>query len=186
MEKLNVRGLGHLQSVLDHLKNHTYTLGQYTLHSMYSDDKSSVKIENMLTPAFRCHTGVKQGCMLSPTLFNLYLSDLSEKLKAKNLNDVELNELPLSCMLYADDLVIFSKSKNGLQDYLDSLSEYCTENDLSVNFNKTKVLIFNNCGRTMNKHVLYIEAVNLTMLAITNILAYSLVLMGPSHTLNRK
>ena len=93
--------------------------------------------------------------MLSPTLFNLYLSDLSEKLKAKNLNDVELNELPLSCMLYADDLVIFSKSKNGLQNYLDSLSEYCKENDLSVNLNKTKVLIFNNCGRTMNKHVLY-------------------------------
>ena len=117
------------------------------LHSMYSNDKSTVKMENMLTPAFRCHTGVKQGCMLSPTLFNLYLSYLSEKLKAKNLNDVELNELPLSCMLYADDLVIFSKSKNGLQDYLDSLSEYCKEKDLSVNLNKTNVLIFNNCMR---------------------------------------
>ena len=50
------------------------------LHSMYSNDKSSVKIENMLTPAFRCHTGVKQGCMLSPTLFNLHLSDLSVEL----------------------------------------------------------------------------------------------------------
>ena len=108
---------------------------------MYSNDK--------------CHTVVKQGYMLSPTLFNIYLSDLSEELKAKNLNDVELNELPLSCMLYADDLVIFSKSKNGLPDYLDSLSEYGKENDLSVNLNKTRVLIFNNCGRTMKKHVLY-------------------------------
>ena len=116
-------------------------------------------MENMLTPAFRCHTGVKQGCMLSPTLFNLYLSYLSEELNAKNLNDVELNELPLSCMLYADGLVIFSKSKNGLQDYLDSLSEYCKENDLSVNLNKT---------------------------IITNILACNLVLMGTSRTLNRK
>ena len=38
---------------------------------------------------------------------------------------------------------------------MDSLSEYCKENDLSVNLNKTKVLIFNNCGRTMNKHALY-------------------------------
>ena len=49
-------------------------------------------------------------------------------------------------MLYADDLVIFSKSKNGLQDYLDSLSEYCKENDLSVNLNKTKVLILITAG----------------------------------------
>ena len=125
------------------------------LHLMYSNDKSSVKIEKYgntcLSMQYRC----KQGCMLSPNLFNLYLSDLSEKLKAKNLNDVELNALPLSCMLYADDLVIFSKSKNGLQDYLDSLSEYCKENDLSVNLNKTKVLMFINCGRTMNKHVFY-------------------------------
>ena len=53
------------------------------------------------------------------------------------------------------DLVIFSKSKNRLQDYLDSLSEYCNENDLSVNSNKTKVLIFNNCGRIIDKHVVY-------------------------------
>ena len=96
-----------------------------------------------------------------------------------------LDELPLSCMLYADDLVIFSKSKNGLQDYLDSLSEYCKENDLSVNLNKTKVLIFNNCGRTMNKHVLYYRGSKLDN-AITNILAYNLVLMGTSRTLNRK
>ena len=111
------------------------------LHSMYSNDKSSVEMENMLTPAFRCYTGVKQGCMLSPTLFNFYFSDLSEELKVKNLKDIELNELPLSCLLYADDL--------------DSLSEYCKENDLLVNLYKTKVLIFNNCGRTINKHVLY-------------------------------
>lgn len=101
------------------------------------------------------YRGVKQGCMLSPTLFNLCRSELSEVLKAENLNEVELRQLPLSCMLYADDLVIFSNSKNGRQDCLDSLSEYCNDNDLSVNLDKIKVLIFNNCGRTMNKHVLY-------------------------------
>ena len=36
-------------------------------------------------------------------------------------------------MLYGDDLVIVSKSKNGLQDYLDSLGDYCNEINLSVN-----------------------------------------------------
>ena len=34
------------------------------LHSTYSNDKSSVKIENILTPAFRCRIGLKRGCML--------------------------------------------------------------------------------------------------------------------------
>ena len=41
------------------------------LMSMYSKDKSAVKISNKMTEAFPCYTGVKQGCMLSPTLFNL-------------------------------------------------------------------------------------------------------------------
>ena len=41
-------------------------------------------------------------------------------------------------MLYADDLVIFSKSKNGLQDYLDSLSEYSKENDLLPQYLRTE------------------------------------------------
>ena len=46
------------------------------LISMYSNDKSAVKIDNKLTESFSCHAGVKQGCMLPPTLFNFYLSDL--------------------------------------------------------------------------------------------------------------
>ena len=42
------------------------------LISMYSNDKSAVKIDNKLTESFTCHAGVKQDCMLSPTLFNFY------------------------------------------------------------------------------------------------------------------
>ena len=42
------------------------------LISMYSNDKSAVKIGHKLTESFTCHAGVKQGCMLSPTLFNFY------------------------------------------------------------------------------------------------------------------
>ena len=43
---------------------------------MYSNGKSAVKTDNKLTESFTCHAWVKQGYMLSPTLFNLYLSDL--------------------------------------------------------------------------------------------------------------
>ena len=43
------------------------------LISMYSIDKSAVKIDNKLTESVTCYAGVKQGCMLSLTLFNFYL-----------------------------------------------------------------------------------------------------------------
>ena len=46
-----------------------------------SNDKSAVKlIENKITQKFPCHNGVKQGCMLSHTLSNIYPSDLPEML----------------------------------------------------------------------------------------------------------
>ncbi|XP_048587031.1 uncharacterized protein LOC125570103 [Nematostella vectensis] len=125
------------------------------IQSMYSNDKSSVKIGSSITESFRCYAGVKQGCMISPTLFNFYLSDLPEKLNEKYRNDIDLNGVPLSCILYADDLVILSKSAKGLQEYLNSLEEYCKASELSINLDKTKVMIFNNTGKTMNNYRIF-------------------------------
>ena len=59
---------------------------------MYSKDKSAVKINNKMTEAFARYTGVKQGCMLSPTLFNLYLSDLPEFLNSSSSTDILLDD----------------------------------------------------------------------------------------------
>ena len=122
--------------------------------SMYSKDKSAVKINNKMTEAFPCYTGVKQGCMLSPTLFNLYLSDLPEFLNSSSSTDILLDdsEKPINCLLYADDLVIFSRSANGLQTLLNKLESYCDKTELTVNLDKTKVMIFNNCGKSLNNY----------------------------------
>ena len=58
-----------------------------------------------------------------------------------------LNSTPLNCLLYADDLVILSESKEGLQKSLDILSLYCEKWGLEVNTRKTKCLVFNTMGR---------------------------------------
>ena len=52
---------------------------------MYSNDKSAVKIDNKLTESFTCHAGVKQGCMLSPTLFNFYPTFLNTASSTDNM-----------------------------------------------------------------------------------------------------
>ena len=122
------------------------------LMSMYSNDKSAVKIENKITQTFSCHNGVKQGCMLSPTLFNIYLSDLPEMLNMASATDVLLKDRPTNCLLYADDLVIFSKSSTGLQAILNKLEAFCEKAGLSVNLEKTKVMIFNNSGKSLNNY----------------------------------
>ena len=122
------------------------------LMSMYSNDKSAVKIENNITQTFLCHNGVKQGCMLSPTLFNIYLSDLPEMLNIASTTEVMLRERPTNCLLYADDLVIFARSAEGLQRILNKLKSFCEKVDLTVSLDKTKVMIFNNSGKSLNNY----------------------------------
>ena len=91
------------------------------LISMYSNDKSAVTIDNKLTEAFTCFAGVKQGCMMSPTLFNFYLSDLPKFLTTASPTDIMLGDRSINCLLYADDLVIFSRSAKTLQIILNSV-----------------------------------------------------------------
>ena len=62
------------------------------LLSMYSNDKSAVKIGNKLTESFTCHAGVKQGCILSPALFNFSLSDLPKFLNTASSTDIMLSD----------------------------------------------------------------------------------------------
>ena len=59
----------------------------------------------------------------------------------------------MHCLLYADDLVIFSRSAKSLQIILNKLESFCENADLSVNLDKTKIMIFNNCGKSLNNYL---------------------------------
>ena len=123
------------------------------LISMYLNDKSAVKIDNNLTEAFICFAGVKQGCMMSPTLFNFYLSDLPKFSNKTSSTDIMLGDRSINCLLYADDLVIFSSPAKKLQMILNKLESFCENADLSVNLDKTKIMILNNCGKSLNNYL---------------------------------
>ncbi len=54
---------------------------------------------------------------------------------------MDLDGIGLNSLSWADDLVIISTSKNGLQKCLNNLSEYCNKWDLTINIHKTKVMV---------------------------------------------
>jgi hypothetical protein len=62
-------------------------------------------------------------------------------------NPATLNSLKLSCLLYADDIVLLSESAEGLQNSLDKVSQYCKKWGMEINTDKTKSLVFNSTGR---------------------------------------
>lgn len=133
------------------------------LTSIYSEDKACLKLNNSLTDLYPVNIGVKQGCVLSPTLFNLFLSDLPSGFNNLEMHAPKLLHSKVSSLFWADDLALISTSLNGLQVAMNKLKTYSEENKLSVNINKTKFMIFNKTGRLLKNQRLFYDTTDVEL-----------------------
>ena len=111
--------------------------------SMYEQLHGMVKVNDNISQTFPINIGLRQGCNLSPTLFNLYINDLPNILVKGECYPVSLNSHNINLLMYADDIVLLSTSKRGLQKALNILEIYCQKWQLVVNIKKTRVMILN-------------------------------------------
>ena len=72
----------------------------------------------------------------------------------KNSAPLKLYNDDINCMLYADDLILFSESHLGLQNSLNILADYSSKWGLTVNMSKTKVIVFNKAGKIYKNEIL--------------------------------
>ena len=72
---------------------------------------------------------IPPGCVLSPLLFNIFLADIQATFDQCGDSPL-LNGQDISCLIWADDILILSKSEEGLQQKLDSLGTYCKKNKI--------------------------------------------------------
>lgn len=112
------------------------------INSMYTNNKCAVKIGKKHTDFFPQSRGVRQGCSLSPTLFNIYINELARALEQSAAPGISLADTEVKCLLFADDLVLLSPTKEGLQQHLDLLHQFSQTWALTVNLTKTKIMIF--------------------------------------------
>ncbi|CAI5791734.1 Hypothetical predicted protein [Podarcis lilfordi] len=97
-----------------------------------------------LTNPVPVNKGVRQGCILAPLLFNLFISDMRNPLidSQKFIHTPRIADYRCPLLLYADDAVLLSYSRVGLRRALKIFASYCHSNHLSINHTKSKVLIF--------------------------------------------
>ena len=106
----------------------------------YAHQAVKVRWGDAISTQFHVSNGVRQGGILSPFLFNLYMDGLS----------TQLNECKTGCMvgtklvnhlMYADDLVIFCPYSGRMQKLLQICSVYGVENDIKYNAKKSNMMI---------------------------------------------
>ena len=88
------------------------------------------------------HNGrdVRQGCILSPYLFNLYTEWIMREALEEN-DGVSIGGTRISNLLYADDTVLIAEDAVKLQSMVDRISSISKQYGLVMNTNKTKVLV---------------------------------------------
>ena len=81
-----------------------------------------------------------QGECLSPMLFAAYVNKIESLMNNIDQMGVHVNDVKISVIMYADDLVLIAKDKHGLQLGMNALYGYCMENGLTVNTNKSHLM----------------------------------------------
>ena len=107
----------------------------------YQEQRLCVKWDGMASDTFSVCNGIKQGGILSPKLFNIYVDVLSQQLN-KVMVECCMNGKVFNHLYYADDLVLLSPSTHGMQKLLNECETYASKYEMKFNENKSVVLNF--------------------------------------------
>ena len=112
---------------------------------LYTNQSVNVKWDNQRTTSFSVSNGVKQGGVLSPILFAVYLDELLLRLKATGLG-CHIGHVYLGSVAYADDVIILAPTKLALDKMLTVAKNFSNEFDINFNPNKSKLVVFHPNG----------------------------------------
>ena len=109
--------------------------------SWYSGLKCRVKWGDHFSDWFEITAGVRQGGVLSPDFYSIYVDKLISYLMKLGVGCYVCG-LFAAALFYADDMAILSPSIRGLQILLNACADYCQEWDICLNVKKTKCLYY--------------------------------------------
>ena len=112
------------------------------LAHLYTNQSIRVSWNGHISNSFTTSNGVKQGAILSPILFCVYMDVLLSKLENSKLG-CHIGSLFCGSLGYADDVCILAPSHNATQSMLDICQKFALEYDVKFNASKTQLLLFN-------------------------------------------
>ena len=120
--------------------------------SMYSCLQATVRTVDGQTKPFPCNIGTRQGDISSPLLFALFINDLCTLLRENCPDGIFITaDIPdLFCLMFADDIAHCAETRVRMQRQLDLIFNFCQLTNMTVNLNKTEIIVFRNGGPLRN------------------------------------
>ena len=112
-----------------------------SLQSMYQGDYVTSDVNGTTTSAVFLGRGLRQGCSLSPLLFALYVVNMSRELVASNLG-IELHRIIVSCIFFADDIILLSNTVEGLLELQAIVQHHCNDLNMKLSIKKSKIMSY--------------------------------------------
>jgi hypothetical protein len=107
------------------------------ISNLYMVQSVKVRLNRGKTRSVKIGRGVRQGCCLSPILFNLYSKYLTKE-ALEGLEDFKIGGQIINTVKYADERVLLAMEEKVLQDTIDKLAEIGRCYGMEMNVEKTK------------------------------------------------
>lgn len=124
------------------------------IRSVYRDQLAAVRLFHGLTDWFPIKRGVRQGCVMSPDLFNLYSEVILRKLEERE-EGILVNGVNINNLRYADDTVLIASSKEDLQNLFDVVVKESEALGLHINAKKTKCMVVSKSDTPPTCHLIH-------------------------------
>ena len=109
------------------------------LQNLYQGTESCVAVDGKQTPWMKSEVGLRQGCVMSPTIFSIFINRLAEDLKQTG-KGVKWNDRRFNLLLFADDIVLIAQDEGDMQRMLDMAYECSQSMRFQFNAQKCKVM----------------------------------------------
>ena len=109
--------------------------------NMYVCQKFQIKWNNVISNMFEVSNGVRQGGVMSPILFGIYIDELLLELKRKGIG-CHVGHYFCGSFGYADDIILLCPTLSGLKEMIKICESYAIKHNITFNGTKSKLLIF--------------------------------------------
>ena len=108
----------------------------------YNNATSRYTVNGVTSDPIFTNNGVRHGCPLAPTLFNLCVEGLLERLTKQEQDGFEIGDRSITVQAYADDILLISDTEKGLTNLATTLERFCRVSKLTINVDKCRTMSY--------------------------------------------